>query len=110
MRNIAAYLLAVLGGESNPSADDINKILSAAGIEGDSARIASLVKELEGKSCNELMVEGAAQLAKFGGGGGGGGGGGSSGGSGGDAPATEAPKEPTPEPSEEEDLDLDLFG
>jgi hypothetical protein len=44
MRHIAAYLLLVLGGNAKPTADDVKKVLSAAGIQGDDARIASLLK------------------------------------------------------------------
>ena len=55
MRHIAAYLLLVLGGNAKPTAEDIKKVLSAAGIQGDDARIASLLKEVEGKDLQTLM-------------------------------------------------------
>lgn len=39
MRYVAAYLLATLGGNASPSADDVKKILSAVGIEADEAKL-----------------------------------------------------------------------
>lgn len=39
MRYVAAYLLAVLGGNSNPSAKDIKNILGSVGIEADDERL-----------------------------------------------------------------------
>ena len=39
MRYVAAYLLAVLGGNQNPSKGDMEKILSAVGLEIDDDKI-----------------------------------------------------------------------
>ncbi len=39
MRYVAAYLLAVLGGNNNPSAKDIKNILGSVGIEADDERL-----------------------------------------------------------------------
>ena len=47
MRHLAAYLLLVLGGKAAPTAAEVKAVLAAAGIEGDDARIATLLKELE---------------------------------------------------------------
>lgn len=97
MKVVAAYLLAALGGNATPSAEDISKILSsgeellksgctmmlyvegsrricslsrrrvddepptppspdllAVGIEADSERVATLLKEVDGKDINEV--------------------------------------------------------
>lgn len=113
MRYIAAYLLLVLGGKAAPTAADIKAVLAAAGIQGDDARIAALLKEVEGKDLQALMKEGSAQLARFGGGGGGGGGAAPAAAAapkGGAAPAAAAPapKEETKE--ESGSMGLDLFG
>jgi large subunit ribosomal protein LP2 len=115
MRHLAAYLLLVLAGKANPTAAEIKAVLSAAGIEGDDARIASLIAELAGKDVNALITEGNAQLAKFGGGGGGGGGGGApapSAAPAGGKPAEAAkPAEVKAEEKEESgSMGLDLFG
>lgn len=39
MRYVAAYLLAALGGNENPDAKDIKKILESVGIEADDTRL-----------------------------------------------------------------------
>lgn len=39
MRYVAAYLLAVLGGNTNPSSKDIKNILGSVGIEADDERL-----------------------------------------------------------------------
>lgn len=39
MRYVAAYLLAALGGNENPDAKDIKKILESVGIETDDTRL-----------------------------------------------------------------------
>lgn len=39
MRYVAAYLLAALGGNGNPGAKDIKKILESVGIEADDTRL-----------------------------------------------------------------------
>lgn len=39
MRYVAAYLLAALGGNENPEAKDIKKILESVGIETEDTRL-----------------------------------------------------------------------
>lgn len=39
MRYVAAYLLATLGGNDNPEAKDIKKILESVGIETEDTRL-----------------------------------------------------------------------
>lgn len=39
MRYVAAYLLAALGGNDNPEAKDIKKILDSVGIEAEDTRL-----------------------------------------------------------------------
>lgn len=63
MKVVAAYLLAVLGGNSSPSAADINKILSSVGAEADSAQVEKLIGELKGKDVNQVIAEGKTKLA-----------------------------------------------
>jgi len=123
MRNIAAYLLAVLGGNSKPDAAAITKILQAVSIERDKEKIAKLIAELNGKDINEVIAQGSAKLSAVpsGGGGGGGGEGATAAPTGGAAPAKDegkggkgkgAPKEEKKkeEPKEEEE-DADMgFG
>ena len=75
MKEMAAYLMLVLGGNEAPSADDVTKALSSVGVEADSDNLGKLISELEGKDLSEVLTSGTELLAKFGGGGGGGGGG-----------------------------------
>eukprot|EP01115_Flamella_aegyptia_P002370 TRINITY_DN136405_c0_g1_i1.p1 TRINITY_DN136405_c0_g1~~TRINITY_DN136405_c0_g1_i1.p1 ORF type:complete len:113 (+),score=88.21 TRINITY_DN136405_c0_g1_i1:101-439(+) len=63
MKVVAAYLLAVLGGNANPDAAAINKILGSVGIEADAARVEKLVNELKGKNIQEVIAEGSKKLA-----------------------------------------------
>ncbi|KAL6141332.1 hypothetical protein ACLB2K_059622 [Fragaria x ananassa] len=108
MKVIAAYLLALLGGKTCPTAEDIKTILSAVGAEADEGRIQLLLKEVQGKDITELIASGREKLASVPSGGGGAvavaapaGGGGSA------APAAaEAKKEEKVEEKEESDDDM----
>ncbi len=62
MKTIAAYLLSNLTGEA-PTAAKLEAILSSVGIEADSSRIETLIKELEGKDLAEVIAEGNSKLA-----------------------------------------------
>ncbi|KAK4779532.1 hypothetical protein SAY87_015638 [Trapa incisa] len=105
MKVIAAYLLAVLGGNDSPSAGDLKKILGSVGIEADDDRVELLLSEVKGKDITELIAAGREKLASVPSGGGGvavavsaapGGGGGA-------APADEPKKEEKVEEKEESD-------
>ncbi|KAK2861799.1 hypothetical protein Q5P01_001332 [Channa striata] len=63
MRYVAAYLLAVLGGNTSPSAKDIKAILGSVGIEAADERLNKVVTELNGKDINEVMNSGLSKLA-----------------------------------------------
>uniref|UniRef100_A0A669EIJ9 Large ribosomal subunit protein P2 n=1 Tax=Oreochromis niloticus TaxID=8128 RepID=A0A669EIJ9_ORENI len=63
MRYVAAYLLAVLGGNANPSAKDIKSILDSVGIEADDERLNKVISELNGKDINEVVNSGLSKLA-----------------------------------------------
>jgi len=77
MRIIAAYMLAVLGGNQNPDAAAVKKVLDSVGSKYDEKRIDALIAELAGKDLAQLIAAGNAKLSALGpvGGGGGGGGG-----------------------------------
>jgi len=115
MRVISAYLLAVLGGNESPNADDIKGILDSVSIEAESDRIDQLLKELEGKSIEEVIASGVSKLASVPSGGGGGGGGGAAAGggggaaAGGDSAAKEEEKKDEPEEESDEDMGFSLF-
>ncbi|KAJ1875452.1 60S acidic ribosomal protein P2 [Coemansia sp. RSA 990] len=64
MRYIAAYLLLQLANpEATPSAADITKVVSAAGIDVDSDRIDKLFAAIEGREIAQLVAEGKEKLA-----------------------------------------------
>merc|ERR1711879_630791 len=108
MRHIAAYFLAVLGGNDNPGAADIKSILDAAGASADDAQIEALLKEVSGKNIWDVVAAGSEKLASV-----------PSGGAGGAAAAApaggaaeaEAPKAEEKKVEEEEESDDDMgFG
>jgi len=65
MRYVAAYLLAVLGGNESPSEADIKKILSSVGIDADQESMKKVVSQLKGKNLEELMAEGRKKLSSM---------------------------------------------
>ncbi|KAK6144230.1 hypothetical protein DH2020_021050 [Rehmannia glutinosa] len=70
MKVIAAYLLAVLGGNTSPSADDLRKILGSVGAEADTEKIELLLSQIKGRDITELIAAGREQLASVPSGGG----------------------------------------
>ncbi|GMH09942.1 hypothetical protein Nepgr_011783 [Nepenthes gracilis] len=71
MKVIAAYLLAVLGGNTTPSSDDLRDILGSVGAEADDEMIELLLSEVKGKDVTELIAAGRENLASVPTGGGG---------------------------------------
>jgi len=107
-------LLAVLGGNAAPSADDLKNILSSVGAEADDADITKLITELEGKDITEVIAAGTAKLASVPSGGGGGSVpvAAAAAGAAGAMAGSEAAKAPEPEPDdedEEDEIGFDLF-
>nr|CAD7257471.1 unnamed protein product [Timema shepardi]CAD7567380.1 unnamed protein product [Timema californicum] len=70
MRYVAAYLLAALGGKDNPSATDLEKILSSVGIESDSEKLKLVIGQLKGKNIEDVIAAGREKLATMPSGGG----------------------------------------
>merc|ERR1712029_590762 len=103
MRYVAAYLLAVLGGNASPSADDISAIISSVGIDVEKEKLDKVISELSGKSVEELIAEGSKKLASVPSGGGAAAPAAAAAGGGGGA-AAEAPKKE--DPAEESDDDM----
>ncbi|KAJ4766797.1 60S acidic ribosomal protein P2 [Rhynchospora pubera] len=60
---IAAYLLAALGGNTTPSAEDIKSILESVGAEVDEDRVEFLLSELKGKDLTEVIAAGREKFA-----------------------------------------------
>ncbi|KAE8037472.1 hypothetical protein FH972_010059 [Carpinus fangiana] len=106
MKVVAAYLLAVLGGNTCPSADDIKEILASVGAEADDERIELLLSEVKGKDITELIAAGREKLASVPGGGGVAIAAPVAGGGGAPAAAAEPKKEEKVEEKEESDDDM----
>ncbi|KAF4379349.1 hypothetical protein F8388_013567 [Cannabis sativa] len=70
MKIIAAYMLAVLGGNADPSAADLKRILGSVGIEAEDKMINLLLSEVKGKDLTELIASGREKLASVPSGGG----------------------------------------
>ncbi|KRY02265.1 60S acidic ribosomal protein P2, partial [Trichinella patagoniensis] len=70
MKVIAAYLLAVLGGNSKPSANDLKHILGSVGADADDERIDLLLSQVKGKDITELIAAGREKFASVPSGGG----------------------------------------
>ncbi|KEH38965.1 putative ribosomal protein L12 family [Medicago truncatula] len=107
MKIIAAYLLAVLGGNQSPSASDLKQILGSVGVEAEDCNIELLLSEVKGKDFAELIASGREKLASVPSGGGAvavsaatGGGAAAA------APAAEAKEEKKVEEKEESDDDM----
>jgi len=100
--------LTALGGQE-VNAENIEKILSSVGVEVDKKNLDIVVKNLAGKSLEELMAAGSSKLASMPSGGGGGAAAPAA--AGGDAaPAAEAKKEEKKVEEEEEEDDDMGFG
>lgn len=107
MKYLGAYMLAVIGGNASPSADDVKKILDSAGVEIDADVLSKVMSELEGKDVMELIAEGKSKLSSVPSGGAAAGGPAAGAADATDAPAEEEVKEESEE--EEEEMDFDLF-
>ena len=62
MRYVAAYMLAVLGGNEQPSADDVRTIIESVGVEVDESSLKILMDKLEGKNIHDIQEEGEITL------------------------------------------------
>jgi len=65
MRYLAAYLLVTLGGKADPTAADIEKILSSVGIDADKNKVKLVLEKLKGKNIESSIAEGTKKLASI---------------------------------------------
>merc|ERR1712000_739412 len=109
-KNVAAYLLCVLGGNKSPSEADVKKVLEAASANVDAEAITKVVSELNGKSVYDVMDQGAEKLTAVPSGGRGSAGGAVGAAAGGAAEAHKEEEKPVEEEEEEdEDMGFGLF-
>lgn len=59
MRYVAAYLLAVLGGNETPDVAAVKKILGSVGIDCEEAKAKKVIESLKGKQIEELIEKGS---------------------------------------------------
>jgi len=104
MRYIAAALLLQLA-EEEVSAKSIEKVLGSVGVNVDKNNLDIVLKNIQGKSLDDLMAEGTKKLAAVGGGVAAAPAAGGAAPAGGDAPAAKK-EEKKEEPEEEEDDDM----
>lgn len=62
MKYIAAYLLAVAGGDANPTEEKVIAILSSVGIEADPKLIKALFEKIKSRSLEEIIAEGKSKI------------------------------------------------
>eukprot|EP00112_Aurelia_sp_Birch-Aquarium-sp1_P026779 Seg9712.1 transcript_id=Seg9712.1/GoldUCD/mRNA.D3Y31 product="60S acidic ribosomal protein P2" pseudo=true protein_id=Seg9712.1/GoldUCD/D3Y31 len=105
MRYVAAYLLAVLGGNTSPSTGDIKNILESVGVGFDDEKASLVCKNLKGKDINELIELGKGKMASMPAGGAAAAAG-SAPAAAGDAAAEDKKEEKKPESEEESDDDM----
>ncbi|XP_038059900.1 60S acidic ribosomal protein P2-like [Patiria miniata] len=110
MRYVAAYLLAVLGGNASPSAKDIKKILETVAVGVEDEQLNKVIEQLSGKNIDEVVAEGQSLLASVPTGGvaaaAGGGGGGEAAGA---AAEEEEKKKEESEEESDDDMGFGLF-
>ncbi|CEO96018.1 60S acidic ribosomal protein P2 [Plasmodiophora brassicae] len=107
MKHVAAYLMAVLGGNASPTEADVKKILAAGGIEADANQLKLLLAQVQGKDIGELIAAGKSKLSAVPtGGAGAAAGAGAGAGAGAKAEAAPEPEEESEEEEEEEGFSL----
>merc|ERR1712025_1540780 len=99
MRYVAAYMLAVLGGNEAPGVDTLQAIIESVGVGFEEDKAQVVIDKLAGKSINDLIAAGAAQMSSMPAGGAGGGGAAASGAAEAEAPKEEEKKEESEEES-----------
>lgn len=56
MKYLAAYLLLVAGGKTQPTAADVKAIMATVGVEAEEERLTSLIAALKGKNTDEVNI------------------------------------------------------
>ncbi|KAL0480004.1 large subunit ribosomal protein LP2 [Acrasis kona] len=106
MRVAAAYMLAVLGGNDQPTQKDVKKILKAVDAEFEDEHLTLLLEQLEGKNVYDVIAEGKSKLGSVPTGGAAS----SAGASSSAAPAAEEKKAEVKEESEESEEEMGFGG
>ncbi|XP_043856717.1 60S acidic ribosomal protein P2-like [Dromiciops gliroides] len=70
MHYVAAYLLAVLGGNNSPNSKDLKKVLDSVGIKADKECMKKVIGKLSSKNIEDVIAQGSSKLASMPSGGG----------------------------------------
>jgi large subunit ribosomal protein LP2 len=62
MKYVAAYLLAMAGGKTEPTAADVKAILESVGVSVDEKRLDMVLAKFQGKNVEELIEEGSKKM------------------------------------------------
>jgi len=65
MRYAAAYVLATLGGNTNPDVSAISKILGSVGIDCDKTKAQKVIDACKGKDIEQIIAEGTKKLSSL---------------------------------------------
>ncbi len=65
MRYAAAYVLATLGGNTNPDVATISKILGSVGIDCDKTKAQKVIDACKGKDVEQIIAEGTKKLSSL---------------------------------------------
>ncbi|KAF4660047.1 60S acidic ribosomal protein [Perkinsus olseni] len=108
MKYVAAYLMAVLGGNDEPTEEDVKNILSSVDAECDDEMLAKFFAQVKGKNVQEMIATGLTKLGSIASAGARpAAAAGAAAGAAEAAPAEE--EKPVEEEEEEEEMDFDLF-
>ena len=63
MKHSAAYSMLVLGGNANPSAEDVERFMRESGIRADPTEIGLFIEKMGGRNFHEVVEEGMDKIA-----------------------------------------------
>ncbi|KAH7650192.1 acidic ribosomal P2 [Cryptosporidium bovis] len=62
MKYVVSYLLCVSSGNQQPTVSDIKKVMDSVGIEYDVSIIETMISNMQGKVCHEVVASGLSKL------------------------------------------------
>ena len=65
MKHLAAYVLLVLGGNTNPSAEDVQNLMKTVGVEADKNQLNMLIDSLKGKKLEDIIKGGLQKITSM---------------------------------------------
>ena len=62
MKYIAAYLLAIAGGDNEPSEEKVKNILTSVGVEVDQEKLTALLTKIKSQPLEKLIADGKSKM------------------------------------------------